>query len=169
MEFGTDCSTDITLKAMQKDFTWDKVVHSNNLFTNAGISCSHFIIFGGPEETEETAYQGLRNLEDLKGSVIFASIGIRVFPDTPVHSYLIRNKLINENKNLLEPYFFVSPSTDFNFLDRILAETFKNSKDRIYNENDDYVERSKAFHLFGHRGPVWDYILKTDKNLRKRY
>jgi len=170
VEWGTDCSTDTTLKAMQKDFTWDKVVHSNNLFSSSGIASSHFIIFGGPDETEETAQEGLGNISTLNNCVVFSSIGIRVLPNTPVCSYLVKNNLIDKEQELLNPYFYISPDIEYNKLDTMIKDSFKDRTDRIYNgdENTDYVERAKAFHLFGYRGPVWDYILKKGKNMRKR-
>ncbi len=170
VEWGTDCSTNTTLKAMQKDFTWDRVVHSNNLFSSVDIASSHFIIFGGPGETERTVKQGFRNISKLNNCVIFSSIGIRVFPDTPIYSHLVENKLIDKEQDLLNPYFYISPDIEYKKLDSMIKNNFEERTNRIYNgdENTDYVERAKAFHMFGYRGPVWDYILKKGKNMRKR-
>ncbi|HUT22846.1 MAG TPA: lipid biosynthesis B12-binding/radical SAM protein, partial [Sumerlaeia bacterium] len=54
VEWGTDCSTDAVLDAMGKDFTWSEVEESNRLFAESGIPSAHFIMFGGPRETEDT-------------------------------------------------------------------------------------------------------------------
>ncbi|HES58906.1 MAG TPA: radical SAM protein, partial [Caldithrix sp.] len=43
VEWGTDCASDTTLAAMQKDFNWEQVVHSNKLFADQQIANGHFI------------------------------------------------------------------------------------------------------------------------------
>ncbi|RPI03465.1 MAG: radical SAM protein, partial [Calditrichaeota bacterium] len=131
VEWGSDCATDTTLQAMHKDFTWNQVVHSNNLFAQHGVSNAHFIIFGGPGETEATLDQGLINLQSLTHCVIFAGIGVRIFPGTAVHRWALEEGKITPDQNLLPPIYYFSDKVDRAVMhDKILA-SFARRMDRI--------------------------------------
>jgi len=167
IEWGTDCSTDITLKGMQKDFTWEQVVASNNVFADAGISSGHFIIFGGPDETHETAAEGLENIKRLNHCVVFASIGVRIFPDTPIYKRSLSEGVISAEDDLIEPTFYFSKSIEIPRLHEQILTGFEGRMDRIYPDGQ-FVEKTKALHLFGHRGPAWDLLLKKSGRRRKK-
>ena len=166
IEWGTDCSTDVTLKGMRKDFNWEQVVSANNIFAEAGISSGHFIIFGGPDETHETVSAGLKNIEALKNCVVFGSIGIRVFPDTPIYQRALQENVISENDDLIEPTFYFSDQIEIDKLHEQIIDGFKGRIDRIYPDGQ-FVEKTKALHMFGHRGPAWDLLLKKPARRRR--
>lgn len=158
VEWGTDCSTDRTLKGMGKSFDWSDVEESNRLFSKAGVSCAHFVIFGGPEESEDSVLEGLANLERLENCVVFAATGIRVFPETPVHKRAIKEGAMSTENDLLEPWFYFSPGVSFDYLDREIRRSFGSRIDRVYPTDRD-IGKIKALHGAGHRGPVWDLLL----------
>lgn len=168
IEWGTDCASDTTLAAMQKDFKWDQVIHSNNIFAAEEIANGHFIIFGGPDETKETVKEGLANIAALEGCVVFGSIGVRVFPHTKMYKRAMEEKIIIHETNLLKPVFYFSPDVEHDWMHRQILESFGERTDRIYPSGMD-EDKTSAFHLFGHRGPVWDYILKKGKTRRKQH
>jgi len=159
IEWGTDCATDITLEAMRKDFSWEQVVHSNNLFAAAGISNAHFLIFGGPKETYATLDAGLKQLQQLEKCVIFAGIGVRIFPDTAVHQWALEEGKITAVQNLLPPTYYFSDAIDPKIIHEKILAAFQGRLDRIYPDGQ-YVEAARAFHLSGNRGPAWDLLLK---------
>jgi radical SAM superfamily enzyme YgiQ (UPF0313 family) len=168
VEWGTDCASDITLAAMKKDFNWDQVVHSNNLFAQEGIANGHFIIFGGPGETEQTVKEGLANIAALEVCVVFGSIGVRIFPHTKIYDRALNENIINRKTNLLEPVFYFSQDVDHEWMHKQILDSFEGRADRVYPGGMD-ADKTSAFHLFGHRGPVWDYILKKGKTRRKQH
>lgn len=159
IEWGTDCATDTTLKAMRKDFTWDQVVHSNNLFAKHGISNAHFIILGGPKETYETLDQGLKNLLQLEKCVIFAGIGVRIFPDTAVYDWALKEEKITTDQILLPPTYYFSDEVEIDVMHEKILAAFKSRLDRIYPDGQ-YTEVTRAYHLAGNRGPAWDMLLR---------
>ncbi len=159
IEWGTDCATDTTLKAMRKDFTWDQVVHSNNLFARHGISNAHFIILGGPKETYQTLEEGLKNLMQLEKCVVFAGIGVRIFPETAVYQWALEEGKITADQNLLPPTYYFSSEVDIKVMHEKILTAFKGRLDRIYPDGQ-YTEVTRAYHLAGNRGPAWDLLLK---------
>ena len=167
VEWGTDCSTDTTLKAMQKDFNWNFVMKSNNLFASLNISNSHFIIFGGPGETEKTIDEGLKNISQLNNCVVFASTGIRIFPNTSIYTQALAEKIITPEQNLLEPVFYFSSKVEQKVMHEKIINGFKGRLDRIYPDGMQF-ERINAFHKLGYRGPIWDFILKRGSTRKRR-
>lgn len=159
VEWGTDCATDLTLSAMRKAFTWDQVVHSNNIFAQAGVSNAHFIILGGPKETYDTLEEGLINLQALEKCVIFAGIGVRIFPDTAVYQWALEEGKITSDQNLLPSTYYFSDDVEIKLMHQKILDAFKDRLDRIYPDGQ-FVEAARAFHLAGNRGPAWDLLLK---------
>lgn len=158
VEWGTDCSTDRTLKGMEKHFSWTDVEESNRMFSSAGISCAHFIMFGGPDETRETVEQGLFNLDRLENCVVFASTGVRVIPGTPIHGRAVKEGMLSSDKDLLEPFFYFSEGVTSDYLDQAIKNSFGSRMDRVYPFEKD-AEKVRAFHKLGYRGPLWDMLL----------
>lgn len=167
VEFGTDSSSEATLNGMRKEFSWNEVVHSTEMFTEADIPVAHFIIFGGPGETAETAVEGLKNIAELKDCVIFGGLGVRIFPHTPICKIALKEGVISPDQNLLEPAFYFSQKIEVSKLHNQILASFAGRPDRIYPDGQ-YTEKTKAFHTFGYRGPVWDLILHKGNTRRKR-
>ena len=159
VEWGTDCSTNATLEGMQKDFTWDEVAESNRILAESGIAGAHFIIFGGPGETEETVREGLRNIEALCGCVVFVFRGVRIYPGTAVHRRAIEEGVIEPDRDLLPSVFYYSPRVTQDYIHSTVLESFGTRPDRIYPPTRGQ-EKIHAFHLLGFRGPIWDLILR---------
>ena len=56
IEAGSDASSDETLAGLNKQFTFDDVYEFNEVCVDAQIPCAHYVIFGGPGETD-SVYQ----------------------------------------------------------------------------------------------------------------
>lgn len=158
MEFGTDAASDTTIAGLNKGFTFDEVLTANELAVAESIPCAHFIMFGGPGETEATVSEGLDNLSRLPSSVVFAYAGIRIFPGTQLHQMAITDGIITGNQALLEPEFYFSPHVSKDFIEPELQRSFKGRIDRIFLY-DKMEETIKALHQMGHDGPVWDGLI----------
>ena len=55
IEFGSDSFCDEVLAAYQKDFTFDDILHSSELASREKVDFCHFLICGGPGETQRDA------------------------------------------------------------------------------------------------------------------
>jgi radical SAM superfamily enzyme YgiQ (UPF0313 family) len=166
VEWGTDCSTDSTLAAMQKNFTWTEVEHANALFNEFGIFGTHFIIFGGPGETERTVAEGLANIERLERCVVLAYCGVRILPATRVRDLAIKEGMIQPDDDLLEAKFYVSPQVTMEGLNKALTASFGTRIDRIWPPDRD-LEKVRIFHQMGTRGPIWDLLLGAGRGRRR--
>ncbi len=158
MELGTDATTDATLAGLDKGFTFDEVLAVNQAIVAESLACAHFIMFGGPGETEDTVRQGLVNLEKLQSTVIFAYIGIRILPGTKIHERALTEKVITSDVDLVAPAFYYSPQVDRSFIEEQVLAAFLGKQDRIYPvaKNEHLVH---LMHRMGHIGPLWDRLI----------
>ena len=160
MELGTDACTDTTLAGLNKGFTFDEVVTVNEAIVAESIACAHFIMLGGPGETEQTVRQGIKNIERLRRAVVFAYIGIRILPGTRLHKRALLERLIADNTDLVAPVFYYSPQVGRNFIESRLLAAFRGRKDRIFPVSE--CENVIPFlHRMGHIGPLWDLLIDT--------
>jgi len=158
MEMGTDAAADQTLSALNKGFTFDDVMATNDIAASLGISCAHFIIFGGPDEDDGTVREGLANLERLKQCVVFAFTGIRILPSTPIYKRVLREGALDASQTLLEPVFYFSPKIRREELEHQIKTAWSGRIDRVYPCSI-MDKRIRYLHERGHVGPMWDMLI----------
>ncbi len=160
VEWGSDCSSDDTLEGMGKNFQWNDVRQAHNLFAQHGIPGSHFIIFGGPGETQDTVREGIRNLAELQSSVVFGGMGVRVFPNTGICEVAKNAGIFQDESELFDrEVYYHSPDVDLDWLNNYLIESFEEKKNWIFPWAG-VAERNSFMHNSGFRGPLWDLLLK---------
>jgi radical SAM superfamily enzyme YgiQ (UPF0313 family) len=160
VEWGTDCASDRTLAGMGKNFHWDDVQRANNLFAQYEIPGSHFIIFGGPGETEDTVREGIKNLAGLDFSVVFGGMGVRVFPHTGICELAKQTGLVIDEQELFnQEVYYHSPEIDIDWLNNYLIETFRAKRNWLFPWAG-VAARNSFMHNSGFRGALWDLLLK---------
>ena len=159
MELGTDGASDTTIRALNKGFTFDEVVTVNEQAVAESIPCAHFIMFGGPDETEATVLEGLENIDRLPVSVVFAYLGIRIFPGTHLQRRGLDEGLIRPDQSLLRPAYYFSPQVTSDFMETRLSRSFANRMDRIFLY-DKVAESITMLHQMGLDGPGWDGLIR---------
>jgi lipid biosynthesis B12-binding/radical SAM protein len=165
-EVGTDAASDTTLKKLGKSFTFSDVIASNDLLVRHGIATSHFFMFGGPGETEETVQEGIKNILSLQKCVAFIFMGIRILPNTPLARLAIMEKLIAPDDGLLKPVYYISPTVDKKWLEETLTKAFADVRHCVFPP--DAMDNSlQVLHKLGYTGPMWDLLLPNRK-LRER-
>jgi len=158
VEMGTDAASDAALRGMGKPFRWAEVERANQMLVQAKVACSHFIIFGGPDETRETFGQGLKNIAALENCVVFGFSGIRVYPGAPLHKRAVAEGVLKETDSLFEPVYYVSPGLDKAWMDRQLTEAWADRRDRVFppQEGQRVVATLRAF---GWKGLIWERLI----------
>jgi radical SAM superfamily enzyme YgiQ (UPF0313 family) len=79
-------------------------------FRSAGIKRHGFLLLGGPGETKETVEESLEFADRLHLDALKITVGLRIYPQTPLASTAIAHGLIAADDNLLVPRFYVTPS-----------------------------------------------------------
>lgn len=162
-ELGTDAACDRTLHCLGKGFTFADALEVNRAFVAERVPCAHFVMFGGPGETEATVAEGLTNLEQLEHTVVFAFTGLRILPDTPLHTMAIREGLLAPNTPLHEPAFYHSPLVEQKVMDAMITKAFQGRRDRFFPPESSHRVRSIMLR-FGHRGLLWDTLVQFPKD-----
>jgi lipid biosynthesis B12-binding/radical SAM protein len=166
-EVGADAACDRTLRGMGKNFTFQDVIECNDLFARHGIATSHFIMFGGPGETEETVHEGIRNILELKKCVVFIFMGIRILPNTPMARIAIKEHVISSTDGLLKPTYYVSPAVDQQWLEKTLTDAFAGVRHCIFPP--DAMEGSlQVLHKLGYTGPLWDMLISRERTRKRK-
>ena len=162
LEAGTDATSDKTLKGLGKSFRFDDVLSFNQTCGELDLPVAHYVLFGGPDETIETLREGLRNLERLENSIVFAFSGIRVLPKTALYDRAVQEGVLGGDVPLLRPVYYFSPGIDRHSMNESIKVAFKGRLDRIFPPSEG-LARLAAMNRFGHRGLLWDKLLQYAK------
>lgn len=158
VELGSDAASDAALAGLNKQFSIADVLQANQACIEEQIPCAHFVMFGGPGETHETVAEGLENLNKLDNCVVFAFLGIRIFPKTRLHNRAVAELLIDKDSNLLSPAYYFSPKLEPEKVEAMIVKSFHGRRDRIFppSEGD---ERLAVMRRFGFKGILWDQLV----------
>ncbi len=161
VEAGGDAASDETLEGLNKHLTFDDIYAFNTLCVQAEIPCAHYVIFGGPQETEATIKKALKNLDKLKNCVVFAFSGIRVFPGTLIQKRAIEEGILKHDTSLLEPFYYFSPHIDVALMDSMIEDGFEGRRDRIFPPSQG-LEMARIMNRHGYYGLLWDRLIGFD-------
>jgi len=165
LEAGTDATSDKTLQGLGKSFCFDDVASFNQACSELDLPIAHYVLFGGPDETFETLAEGLRNLDGLENSVVFAFSGIRVLPKTALYDRAVREGVLAKDVSLLRPIYYFSPDIDAPSMNETIENACKGRLDRIFPPAEG-LARLAAMNRFGYRGLLWDKLLQYAKSKR---
>jgi lipid biosynthesis B12-binding/radical SAM protein len=158
IEAGTDASSNETLAGLNKRLTFDDVYEFNQACIDAKIPCAHYVIFGGPGETEATVKKGLNNLEMLKNCIVFAFSGIRILPGTMIQTQAIEEGVLKEGESLLKPAYYFSSEINVEAMDEMIKTGFNRRRDRIFPPSQG-IEMVRIMNSHGHYGLLWDRLI----------
>lgn len=158
IEFGSDSFSDSMLRSFGKSFAFPAIERASRLAHDAGIHFSHFLILGGPGESQQTLRQTHQRSATLPGGVFFAFPGVRVYPNTRLSAQLnARARALPAN--LLLPHFFIEDGLTLAQLTGLL-EAWRLADPRwapltLPAQFTTMVRRLRAR---GIEGPLWEYL-----------
>lgn len=160
VEFGSDSFSDPVLRAYAKSFTFEEVRQASVDAHELGLRYSHFIIFGGPGETAETIEETLERSVALPGAYYFGTIGMRIYPDTPLWRQLAPEKNGETAADyLLEPRFYLAPGLEVGSLFRKLSDFRAAHPNWIIGDPPaSFVATIAKLRRRGVQGPGWEFI-----------
>jgi len=110
VSIGSESCCDPILGSLNKRFSSDEVAGVVARFTAAGIEPMGFLMLGVPGETRETVAHSLEVADGLGLSVLKITIGVRIYPHTPLAAQAVAEGVVAADDTLLEPRFYLAPA-----------------------------------------------------------
>jgi len=107
-----ESASEKVLDHLQKGFGPERIVKTAEALKKVGIPTMWVFLFGGPGETEETVRETLDFIERYISprDTVFMTLGIRIYPNTPMEVIAQREGYIAEKDDLLRPVFYFAPT-----------------------------------------------------------
>jgi radical SAM superfamily enzyme YgiQ (UPF0313 family) len=109
---GFESGADPILRSMNKHFTAAEARRTLDLLERHGLRRVGFLLLGGPGETRETVEQSIAFVRSLRLDALRVTVGIRVYPDTPLARRAVADGMIGAGDDLLRPRFYLAPGLE---------------------------------------------------------
>jgi radical SAM superfamily enzyme YgiQ (UPF0313 family) len=107
VSLGCESGCERILREFNKRFTPNDVRTTTELLAAHGIRCIGFLLLGGPGETRETVEESLAFAESLPLHALEITVGIRIYPGTPLARRAVEEGMILAEDDLLQPRFYL--------------------------------------------------------------
>jgi radical SAM superfamily enzyme YgiQ (UPF0313 family) len=108
VSLGFESGCERVLREMHKRFTPADVRKTSDLLAAHGIRRMGFLLLGGPGETHATVEDSLAFAESLGLDGLRLTVGIRIYPGTPLASRALEEGMISREDDLLHPRFYLA-------------------------------------------------------------
>jgi radical SAM superfamily enzyme YgiQ (UPF0313 family) len=112
VSLGFESGNKIVLRALNKRFSPDEVRRTSDLFAKHGIRRTGFLLFGGPGETRQSVEESLAFARSLNLDALRITVGIRIYPHTPLARTAVEEGIISPDDELLTPRFYLAPGLE---------------------------------------------------------
>lgn len=164
-EFGTDSGSPAMLRNLGKSFTVDEVRAASALCREHGVDFAHYILFGGPGETDQTLLESFALMDEVDPTAVIGMTGIRIYPGTPLHRQAIAEGIITPETSLLEPVFYLSPAVRDSLCDLVTSEALKRRNWVVpgleINMSDAMMAALRHFPV---QGPLWKLMKRLGRS-----
>jgi radical SAM superfamily enzyme YgiQ (UPF0313 family) len=160
IEFGSDSFSDTALSSYGKSFTFEEIRAASQLANSVGVQYSHFLIFGGPGETAGTVEETLARALTLPAAFFFATIGMRIYPDTDLWRQVAPGQPgATAADYLVDPRFYIAPGLSAQGLHARLRELQRTASNWIVGDPPvAFVQALTKLRQRGVRGPMREYV-----------
>jgi radical SAM superfamily enzyme YgiQ (UPF0313 family) len=112
VSLGFESGSPRVLRELHKRFTPDDVRRTSDLLKAHGIRRRGFLLLGGPGETRETVEESLAFADSLGLDDLRVTVGIRIYPGTPLARRALAEGVIESEDDLLHPAFYLAPGLE---------------------------------------------------------
>ena len=165
VEFGSESGSPQMLVSLGKSFGVDQIRSASRLCRELGVDFAHYLLFGGPGESEATIDESFALMDELEPSAVIAMTGIRIFPGTELYHQALRDGIISAETSLLEPVFYIAPAIRETMCDmvatRALARRNWVAPGMEINMSDAMFEALRNFPV---RGPSWKQLKRLGRS-----
>lgn len=160
IEFGSDSFCDSVLDAYGKHFSFDDIYHSSELARKAQVHYAHFLILGGPSETERTIRESFGNSKKLRTTVHFPFVGMRIYPGTKLDGLAREEGFISRNADLFKPRFYITPQISRSRIFSMLRQFNAQRRNWIVGDlPPSLVTIVNQLRAKGIEGPLWEFLV----------
>ncbi|NTW60966.1 MAG: B12-binding domain-containing radical SAM protein, partial [Nitrospirae bacterium] len=146
-------------------FGVEEIRSASLLCRDFGVDFAHYILFGGPGETEETVLESFALMDEVDPTAVIGMTGIRIYPGTALHRQAVAEGIITRETPLLEPLFYLSSGVRDILCDLVTAEAMKRRNWVVpgleINMSDAMM---KALRHFPVKGPLWKLMKRLGRN-----
>lgn len=157
VEFGTESLSDTTLRLYGKPFNIGDVFTAAEACDRLGIHQAHFLIFGGPGETDATLTETFTHAAQLPPCVLFPYVGMRIYPGTPLYQTALEEGYLEKDNALLKPAFYCSPAAR---LDRLKAMAETSPRRWVFSDEDHSQVMLRIRQRKRLAGPLWEMLVQ---------
>jgi radical SAM superfamily enzyme YgiQ (UPF0313 family) len=176
INFGVDHTNNDILGFYRKRHRLNDIRYAADACRKAGIRVMLDLLLGCPKETHDTLKQVFDDMKSIQPTRVGVSYGIRVYPGTMFHTFLIESGF-RLPESLLAPFFYVNPAIAGG-IDKAISSMigndnifFFNSKEhpaKNYNYNDN-EGLAHAISQEGYRGAFWDILYRKFMEGKKKH
>jgi radical SAM superfamily enzyme YgiQ (UPF0313 family) len=109
ISFGFESGSDRMLRSLNKRFDHKEVRAVSQMFAEAGIERMGFLLLGGPGETKDSVEESLSFADFLHLETLKITVGLRIYPQTPLAKTALAEGAIKADDDLLFPRFYLAP------------------------------------------------------------
>jgi radical SAM superfamily enzyme YgiQ (UPF0313 family) len=110
VQVGNESGSDLILTRLGKGFSRRHVEQTFAGLVAAGLDFGCFLLLGGPGETPATVRESVTFLEQYQPFLVNLTVGLRIYPGTPLHGVALAEGVVKPSDNLLWPHFYLSPA-----------------------------------------------------------
>ncbi len=121
ISLGFESGSNPMLASLNKMFNAGEVKTVAKMFQGAGIFRRGFLLLGGPGETRESVEESLAFADSLNLDALKVTVGVRIYPETPLAATALAEGVILPDDDLLWPRFYLAPRLREWLPERIVA------------------------------------------------
>lgn len=165
VEFGTDSGSPEMLRNLRKSFRVEQVRSASLLCREQGLDFAHYLLFGGPGETEQTVLESFALMDELAPTAVIAMTGIRIYPGTALFRTALQEGIITPDTDLLQPVFYLAPTIREQLAGLVTAEAMRRTNWIVPGlEVNVSPAMLEAMRIFKVRGPLWKMIKRLGRS-----
>jgi radical SAM superfamily enzyme YgiQ (UPF0313 family) len=96
------------LRRLNKRFNGADVRKAANMLEDAGIQRRGFLLLGSPGETHDSVEESLAFAESLHLEGLKITVGLRIYPHTPLARTAVQESFVGPGEDLLQPRFYLA-------------------------------------------------------------
>lgn len=165
IEFGTDSGSPEMLGNLGKSFGAQEIRSASRLCRELGADFAHYLLFGGPGETEATIDESVALMDEVEPTAVIAMTGIRIFPGTALYQRALDEGVLSPEAEMLKPQFYLSPALGGRLgplvTERAVARRNWIAPGLEINMSPQMFEALRHFQV---RGPLWKMIKRLGRS-----